>query len=732
LSSILPRYAKILPQGVDKRLMFAVSAAGLTSIITQIILLRECLSVFCGNELVMGIVLANWMILTGMGSFLGKLSEKVQEKEKPLTVLLILTAVLPIATVFLLHYLRNIVFPVGSMIGVIDSVYSSFILLIPYCLVAGFLFSLLAQIVSRESNLIANVYSLEAVGSVVGGLVFNLVMIFFLTTYQALILLTLFDLGVCFLIAGRFESSFPRYVVLFLFGIFLVLAFSINLDDISRKFMFRDQELLYYKDTPYGNLTVTKQGDQTNFYENSILLFSTNDVTANEEAVHYAMIQHPHPRNVLLISGGVSGTTEEILKYNVERIDYVEINPWLTDIGKKFTSALVNKKIHVINEDARMYVRHASERYDVALINTPDPSTAQINRYDTEEFFHDLKSTLTTDAVISISLLSSADYFGNDARLISSIMNNTLRTAFKNVLIVPGTRNYFIASDGALDLNIAHLITQRGVPTTYVNEFYIDDQLLQQRSSDIVKTLEKDAGLNEDFAPVAYYRQLRYWLSYFSFSPWIPGLMGVLILIGIMARLNTISFGVFTGGFTASSIEVLLLISFQIIYGYVYQVTGLIITVFMAGLAFGSMYGQRMSTKSGITKYVGVQCAIFFYCLLLPTVLFFLKNAAHSNVVIYTIYFLLTSGIGVLIGIEFSMATKLLKGNISYVASELYGIDLIGSAVGALIVAVYLLPLLGIPYVSMVVAFLSLSSAFAAFVTRKRFAVEPNGGLSYV
>jgi spermidine synthase len=732
LSSILPRYAKILPQGVDKRLMFAVSAAGLTSIITQIILLRECLSVFCGNELVMGIVLANWMILTGMGSFLGKLSEKVQEKEKPLTVLLILTAVLPIATVFLLHYLRNIVFPVGSMIGVIDSVYSSFILLIPYCLVAGFLFSLLAQIVSRESNLIANVYSLEAVGSVVGGLVFNLVMIFFLTTYQALILLTLFDLGVCFLIAGRFESSFPRYVVLFLFGIFLVLAFSINLDDISRKFMFRDQELLYYKDTPYGNLTVTKQGDQTNFYENSILLFSTNDVTANEEAVHYAMIQHPHPRNVLLISGGVSGTTEEILKYNVERIDYVEINPWLTDIGKKFTSALVNKKIHVINEDARMYVRHASERYDVALINTPDPSTAQINRYDTEEFFHDLKSTLTTDAVISISLLSSADYFGNDARLISSIMNNTLRTAFKNVLIVPGTRNYFIASDGTLDLNIAHLVTQRGIPTTYVNEFYIDDQLLQQRSSDIVKTLEKDAGLNEDFAPVAYYRQLRYWLSYFSFSPWIPGLIGVLILIGIMARLNTISFGVFTGGFTASSIEVLLLISFQIIYGYVYQVTGLIITVFMAGLAFGSMYGQRMSTKSGITKYVGVQCAIFFYCLLLPIVLSFLKNAPHPDAVIYAIYFFLTLGIGVLIGIEFSIATKLLKGNISFVASELYGIDLIGSAIGALIVAVYLLPLLGITNVSMVIAFLSLSSAFTAFVSRKRFAVEPNGGLSYV
>lgn len=729
---VFTRLSEVLPQTIDKRLALAVSTLGLTSIITQVILLRESLSVFCGNELVMGIVLANWMILTGAGSFLGKFAEKVKEQERLLAILLIFTAALPIATVFLLHYLRNIVFPVGSMIGIIESVYSSFILLSPYCLVSGFLFSLLAQIVSRESNLIAKVYSLEALGSIIGGLLFNLVAIFFLTTYQALILLTLFNLGVCFLVAQRFGSPPLKSVALFLAGILLVLVFSMNLDDVARKFVFRNQELLYYRDTPYGNLTVTSQGDQSNFYENSVLLYSTHDVTANEEAVHYAMIQHPHPRNVLLVSGGVSGTTQEILKYDVERIDYVEINPWLIGIGKKFTSALANEKIHVINEDARMYVRDASERYDVALINVPDPSTAEINRYYTVEFFHELKSKLTRDAVISVSLLSAADYFGNDARLIGSIIQNTLKTTFKNVLIVPGNRNYFLASDRQLDINIAHLIAQRGIKNTYVNGFYIDDQLLQQRSEDIVKTLDVNAVVNRDFAPVAYYRQLRYWLSYFAFSPWIPGALGLLILIGTATRLNAISFGVFTGGFTASSIEVLLLVSFQIIYGYVYQVTGLIITVFMAGLAVGSWYGQKKSGKSRITQYIGVQCSIGVYCLLLPLVLSLLKNASHGDVVIYTTFFFLTFSIGTLIGFEFAAATRLLKGKVSFVASELYGIDLIGSAVGALLVSAYLLPLLGIASASTVVAFLSLSSASAAIVARKHFAVQSNEGLSYV
>jgi len=247
-----------------------------------------------------------------------------------------------------------------------------------------------------------------------------------------------------------------------------------------------------------------------------------------------------------------------------------------------------------------------------------------------------------------------------------------------------------------------------------------------------VKTLDADAVVNRDFAPVAYYRQLRYWLSYFAFSPWIPGAIGLLILIGTATRLTTISFGVFTGGFTASSVEVLLLISFQIIYGYVYQVTGLIITVFMAGLAVGSMYGQKMSSKNRIVQYIAVQCCIGVYCLLLPMVLSLLKNASESSTLIYAAFSLLASGIGVLIGTEFAIATRLVKEKVSVIASELYGIDLLGSAIGALLISAYLLPLLGISNAFMVIAFLSFSSASAAIAARKRFAIQPTEELSYV
>jgi spermidine synthase len=60
----------------DLRVKFSVIILGFTSIITQIVLIREFFSVFNGNELVTGIFLANWMLLTGAGAYFGKTLKK--------------------------------------------------------------------------------------------------------------------------------------------------------------------------------------------------------------------------------------------------------------------------------------------------------------------------------------------------------------------------------------------------------------------------------------------------------------------------------------------------------------------------------------------------------------------------------------------------------------------------------------------------------------------------------
>ncbi|OGU61011.1 MAG: hypothetical protein A2V66_09705, partial [Ignavibacteria bacterium RBG_13_36_8] len=571
------------------------------------------------------------------------------------------------------------------------------------------------------SNLIAKVYFLESFGSIIGGVVFNLLLIFYLKTFESLNLLLVLNLCVAFILAFKVWKRLKLVLLALLSIIILNLSYNLNLDLLAKKYLFPEQNIEYYDDTPYGSLVITEQGGQKNFYENNILMFTTNDVMANEEAVHYAMIQHPNPKRILLISGGISGTIDEILKYNVDKIDYVELNPWIIKIGEKYTDALHNLHVNTINADGRLFVKKTKEKYDVVIINLPIPTTAQINRYYTTEFFSEVKERLSAKGIISMSSITSADYMSGEARQISSILYKTLEKSFRNVLVIPGLKNYFIASDGKLDINIAKLIEEKGIDNLYVNQYYIDDQLLTERSEYITTNLDKDARINEDFNPISYYQQLLYWLSYFQFNYWIIPAVLLLVIIFLFKKFDTISFGMFAGGFAASSIEIMLLLSFQIFYGYVYQMLGIIITIFFCGLAGGAMFYNKIFKQVNIHSFIKVQLAVVFYSVFLPVVFLVLKSSQFNDVVIHAVFIVLTFIISLIIGVEFALASKLKRGTVAYAASEVYSFDLIGSAFGALLVTVYLIPILGIFLVGILIGALNLIAVSVSIMNSKKY-----------
>ena len=55
-------------EGEKRLVLAAVAALGLGSVMTQLALMRELLGSFGGNELLLGIVLSNWLLLTGIGA----------------------------------------------------------------------------------------------------------------------------------------------------------------------------------------------------------------------------------------------------------------------------------------------------------------------------------------------------------------------------------------------------------------------------------------------------------------------------------------------------------------------------------------------------------------------------------------------------------------------------------------------------------------------------------------
>jgi len=704
------------------RVKFSIFILGLTSIITQIIVLREFLTVFNGNELITGMILANWMLLTGLGALLGRSLKKYYINFSAISYTHILIGILPIIITFLIYYLRNILFPAGKMINLLEVFFTSLILLSSFCILSGILYTVFAHLLSSilKSNAINKVYAIEALGSIAGGILFNFLLIFIFKTFFSLTLLLIINFSTAII---QFYITDKKTIAYITSLITILLTLIIITSDIERKavqLLYPDQDLIYFKDTAYGKIVVTKTSNQYNFYENGNFLYTNNNTMQNEENVHYAMSQHAHPENVLLISGGASGMLHEILKYNIASVDYIDQNKNLIEVAELYTSNIIHQdNINIIHNDPRLFLKNKSgKKYDVILISLPDPTSVRINRYFTLEFFEELKKHLNKFAIVSISLSSGSNYMGEQSKNINSSIFSTLKLFFQNVTIIPGGKNYFIASDGHLSTAIASLIEEKKIKNEYVNYYYLEDTLISKESKLMEDVISEDIVINNDFKPVVYYFQLQYWLSYFKVNYLIFFVLLIAFAVFIIIRLNYLNFGLFVTGFTASSLELILIIAFQVIYGYTYQMMGIIITFFMAGLMLGSLIlAERI--KVMISTYSLIQYTIGIFSILVTLTLLFLRSSSLNIIFVHFIFIVLISATGTLTGLQYSLSSKLRAVSISQVAATTYATDLLGSALGAILVASFIIPFFGIIKVTLIIAILNFLTGLFVLIKSK-------------
>ena len=56
----------------DRAIIRVVIATGISSVVTQLLTIREFLTQFQGNEIVIALILFNWLILGGIGTLLAR------------------------------------------------------------------------------------------------------------------------------------------------------------------------------------------------------------------------------------------------------------------------------------------------------------------------------------------------------------------------------------------------------------------------------------------------------------------------------------------------------------------------------------------------------------------------------------------------------------------------------------------------------------------------------------
>ncbi len=743
-------------------LFLSVCCLGVSALMTQLTLMRELLSVFMGNELIFGIVLGNWLLLTGIGSALGSTASRLKRPMAVLIVAQILVAVLPIGQVCLLRCLQNeefqrgllgsVVFIRGAEVGVTATVVSCFVLLAPYCLIAGYLLTLACRILApkakQDPSSIGQVYFLDNIGDVIGGLLFSFVLIYLLNLghFQILYFPAILNLlSACTVaILARRPILLGTAAAVTVATVAVISRF--DLDQWSTGIEYAPQRVEYRGNSPYGNLVVTKSGRQLNFIQNGVPLFSTETSREAEETVHYAMAQRPDARRVLLISGGISGTVGEILKYGSDpqvglQLDYVELDPLILEVARRYLpGSLDDRRIRVINSDGRLFVKRAvlskkskksKKRYDVVIVDVPDPSTSQLNRFYTREFFVEVKRVLTPDGVLAFSLGRYENFLSPELSNVIAVAHRTLGGGypggvFRNVLILPGGQVFFLASDGELTVEVARRLRQAGIESRWMNDDYLRHTLTARRLATVRGAAAPDTPVNRDFSPVLYYYHLRLWMSKFKvrFGLLEGGLLVVLVVY--LVRIRPVPLAMFTTGFAASGLEVVLLVAFQILYGSVYFQVGVIVTMFMLGLGIGSLSMNRMLARPGskhLTRkdLAKLELAIAVFAALLPVVLLSLGSlggaaAAEASRLVIPVLALL---LAVMVGMEFPLAGKLDFQGVTSTAARLYTADYLGAALGALLVSTLLIPLIGVWAVCLLTAAVNVLSGVVLLATSK-------------
>jgi len=739
---------------------FALFLIGFLAIVGQIILIRELLVIFYGNELSTAIILASWLIWTSLGSAtLGRIADNISNKDRIFRLVqLFLALLLPVSilAVRLSKILWNI--PVGEVVGLTTMMGISFGILAPFCFLSGFLFalgcSLHSEATGGRGKSVGTVYLLEAIGSGVGGVAFTALFVHFFHHLQ-----TAFAISALLILSSillSLKRGRPSVWVsgLALIGLFVVLAFQgQKWEMMSRGWEWKGYRLIDVEDTQYGNLAALSAEGQTSFFENGLWMFTYPDLLTAEESVQFALLEHPEPKRVLLVGGGISSSLAQILKHpTVSRIDYVELDPELIEMGRRIlpreaTKALDDPRVHLIHTDGRKHIKTTTSRYDVVIINLPDPMTAQLNRFYTVEFFQEVRRITVADGLLSLSITSSENIIGLTLAQLLNSLYRSMSTAYREVIILPGATARFFGSmhPGTLVSDpevLVKRIKERHLSLKYVREYYLLFNLSQERQDYFRGILDTARGIriNRDLSPSCYFYDIIHWSAQYTprlkeiflfidriESRWfiLPVAVLTALLFAFAWRKDgekslraPLIYAVFVTGYSEMTINVVLILAFQILYGYVYYKIAILITAYMIGLILGSWHitPSVERIRKPMRILMPIQGGLAMYAILLLGIITLFHNSnplSRISSMLEVGFPLLSLVAGYLGGLHFPLANGIYltgKREVGKVASLIYGVDLAGSSAGALSAGIILLPVLGISDSLYLITALNLSA----------------------
>ena len=297
-----------------------------------------------------------------------------------------------------------------------------FLVFITGCLV-GLEIPLLMNILKDKvefRDLVSNVFTFDYIGALLASILFPLILVPKLGIMGTSLFFGMINISIaivlCFLLKRELKKlRLLKFKAIASFLLLLVVfIFSNKILSYSEGKLY-GENIIYSSSTQYQRIVLTHNKSDYRLYLNNNLQFSSADEYRYHEAlVHPVMSMAKKVDHVLVFGGGDGLAVREILKYTaVKKVTLVDLDEGMTKLFETNTiltgfnqKSLLNSKVTVVNQDAYIWAKNCQNKYDVVVIDFPDPSNYSLGKLYSLNFYKTVQQLLSPNGVIVVQTTS--------------------------------------------------------------------------------------------------------------------------------------------------------------------------------------------------------------------------------------------------------------------------------------------------------------------------------------
>jgi spermidine synthase len=284
----------------------------------------------------------------------------------------------------------------------------------------------------RASDDAADIMAADYLGALVAGCAFPFLLVPAFGLVRTSLATGLLNLVLAAGVVVAVGATRRRLAVTVLGLLAVALVFGVGLGRagdwvVSVRQRLYDDPIVRAEQTRYQEIVVTRStdGSDTRLFLDGDLQFSSVDEYRYHEAlVHPAMASRPRGR-VLILGGGDGLAAREVLRHrDVEQVVQVELDPAMSRLARTMGSlfelnggALRDPRLELVHDDAFTWTadraRSGSERFDVVIVDFPDPDRLDLVRLYSEEMYRAIGAVLAPDGRLVVQ--AGSPYFARHA-----------------------------------------------------------------------------------------------------------------------------------------------------------------------------------------------------------------------------------------------------------------------------------------------------------------------------